>query len=230
MQEEFLVGTGLVLLGHFWLIPKVGFGLAGRALFVLLGMWLLSTLLGLVIPESTEVRSLMLALLIVTIFVCIEDFTRTWFLVSSVRKRASYRIASAAFAIVASILETVQIWRLIVSAMYKCLGIQFTDDVPSFTKIFSSYSLVGAIVCFNIVRPFFQYYLCILLFRLYEQRKFGLYAAVIGLHAMFDFILELQYRSASLSYPIYNLMTALVFVSALGLADSFLRRSVPLTR
>lgn len=224
IYQGFLVGTALVLLGHAWLVGYAGLRLAGKALLFVFGMWLFVSTLWYGIDDLTPPGSLTYTFIAVPIFVCIEDFTRTWFVASRVRKTASLMASSLAFAAVASLVEiVVQTSDLIVAAAYMALELPVNGDVEFFDAFFSSNSTPLATVGINAIRPVIQYLLCVSLFCSWQLRNWLIYATLITSHVALDVIVELQADNDHVNYPVPVLWIVLLFALFLCAATLWVR-------
>ncbi len=222
--QWFLVGTVLVLLGHAWLVGYAGLRLAGKALLFVFGMGLFVSTLWYGIADLAPLGSLKHALIFGPIFVCIEDFTRTWFVASRVRKAASIAASSLAFAAVASLVEIVfQTSDLIIAAGSKALGLAVSGDVEFFNAFFLSYSAPLATVGINGVRPVIHFLLCISLYCSWQQRSWIVYAILITSHIILDVIIELLADSDHVNYPVLGLGISLFFALFLCAATLWIR-------
>jgi hypothetical protein len=210
--QWFLVGTALVLLGHAWMVGYAGLRLAGKALLFVLGMGLFVSTLWYGIAGLAPPGSLKHALIIGPIFVCIEDLTRTWFVVSRVRKAVPLAASSVAFAAVASFVEiVVQISDLIVAAGSMALGFPVSGDAEFFDSFFSSYSAPLSSLALDALRPGIQYLLCVTLYFSWNRCSWLVYLALVTSHVAVDMTIELLSYSNPMNYLAPSLGIAILF-------------------
>jgi len=224
VYQEFLIGTALILLGHALLVGYAGLRLAGNALLSVFGIWLFASALWFGFGHVAPPGSLTFTVIFVPLFVCFEDFIRTWFVGSRVRRHASVAASSLAFAVVASLVEiVVQTSNLIAATTRKALELPVTGDVEFFDAFFSSYAVPLAAVGLNAIRPGIHYLLCVSLFYAWRVRRWSIYAALIATHAAVDVAIELVAETHPVNYPISAFGIAVIFALLLFAATLWIR-------
>lgn len=223
-HQVFLVGIAFVLLGYAWLAGHAGLRLTGKALLFVFGVGLPVSILWYGIADLAPLGSFKHALIVGPIFVCIEDFTRTWFVASRVRKGASIAASSLAFAAVTSFIEVmIQISDLIVAAGSETFGLPVSGDVEFFDAFFSSYSAPLVSIALDAIRPGIQYLLCITLYFSCNRRNWFVYAILIISHVAVDMAIEFLSYSDPVNYLVPALGIAILFGLFLVAASLWVR-------
>jgi len=162
------------------------------------------------------------AIIFFTVTVCIEDFTRTWFVVRQVRNDISLAVVSLAFAIAISFVEMATELLIIVST-YDTFRAAADGGVEVYDIFFSSYSGPLAMIGFDVTRPIDHFLLCMSMYYAWQMRHWFLYSALVLSHIVLDLIIDRIWNRDPLNSYVPILGISLLFTMLWCLATFWIR-------
>lgn len=151
-----------------------------------------------------------------------EDTLRTWFVNNNVIREISVKRVSVSFAIAASLMELiVQLYDLLAYA-FGNYSVAEGEYEGYYIWFFSSDIAMISTIIIYAIRPFIHYFLCILLFNLFQWNNKYLYSLVIILHIVVDIIIAILVISDPVYLEFLVLVTSFAFLVALTLFNIFL--------